>query len=108
MRRITSFLKRRWLEFRWGYNYISYIISGVNFITITYYLLLEGLDLTYIPIHIYALIVAVTLPNIAIAIGHFYHRKKQLTTDILVTNEPLLNEFRRILQEELDKRGIGK
>ena len=93
--KLSDFIKRRWLEFRWGWAYISYIISGINFITITYYLLLQNLGIN-IPIWLYALFVASILPILTISIGHFYHRKKQLTVDVELTFEPILQEIREL------------
>ena len=99
--RFSDFIKRRWLEFRWGWAYISYIISGINFITITYYLLLQNLGID-IPIWMYAFFVVSTLPIVTVFIGHFYHRKRQLNVDVELTFQPLIQEIRD-LKEVLEK-----
>ena len=93
-------LMRRWVEFRWGWMYISYIVSGINFITITYYLLIQDLGLD-IPLWLYALIIANIIPLITVSIGHFYHRRRQLYIDIHMIQEPAFKEIRRIIREEL-------
>lgn len=99
-----KFMKRRWLEFRWGYSYLAYILSGINFITITYYLLLDRIPVAkalFPRMWIYAVFAATVIPLVAVLIGHFWHKKRQLETDVLVTQEPMLREIRRIVREEL-------
>ena len=93
--KLVKWIQRRWLEFRWGWIYIAYIISSINFITITYYLLIRDLGIN-ISIYLYALIVAAILPVATVSIGHYYHRRHQLTTDVLLTYEPLLREIKLI------------
>ena len=95
-----KWIQRRWLEFRWGWMYIAYIISSINFITITYYLLIQDLGLA-VPLWLYASLVAVLLPIFTVSVGHFYHKRYQLHTDILVMYEPLVREIERIVRREL-------
>lgn len=93
-----KWLQRRWLEFRWGWLYISYILSLINFITITYYLLLENIGIG-IPIWLYTILVVTIVPLITISIGHFYHRRHQLDVDVSLTLRPVIKRLDEILNE---------
>ena len=97
-----EWLKRRWLEFRWGWIYISYIVSLTNFTVITYYLLIQDISLP-IPLHIYALLVITTLPPITIAIGHYIHLRHQLEIDIQLTYEKLVKQITKEISKEIIK-----
>jgi hypothetical protein len=102
-----EFFKRRWLEFRWGYSYIQYALGGINFLTITYYLLIErvpALKSIFPHFYMYAITGVIVLPLVAVTVGHL-HKKQQLRTDVAMSFEPLAEDIerrvRRVVREEM-------
>jgi hypothetical protein len=78
------------MEFRWGHNvYLVFALSFLNFLLITYRLLIERilvLEDIFPNLTIYAaFIILIYIPS-ATLIGH-YHRKKQLKVDVSLQAE---------------------
>jgi len=111
---LWQFIKRRWMELRWGHStYLVFLLSGVNFLLITYRFLIEyvpPLKAMFPQLWIFAVIFLVAYCPIAIVIGH-WHREAQLSTEqILVTQQnpylmDLIDRVRRIeaVVEQLEK-----
>jgi hypothetical protein len=110
-----SWFKRRWREFRWGHStYLVYIFGVVNFILITYRLLVEQLPFLaniFPSLSIYvASTITIYIP-IAILVGHI-HKVKQLKTDLEMSAErnpytlEIMDRLQRILDrmDEIEKR----
>jgi ABC-type bacteriocin/lantibiotic exporter with double-glycine peptidase domain len=103
-------LKRRWQEFRWGHSvYLVFALSFLNFLLITYRLLIEHvpfLESLFPNLTTYAAIALTVYVPIAVLVGHF-HRKRQLRTDIVLQAEQnpylleILERLKRI-EEKLE------
>lgn len=106
-----NWLMRRWQEFRWGHStYLTFFISFLNFILITYRFLID-----YVPflkslfprLSIYTACTLLVYIPLAVAIGHI-HRKRQLKITLAMTTEQdpyimeILNRVRKI-EELLEK-----
>jgi len=85
-----NWLKRRWQEFRWGHSvYLVFAFSFINFLLITYRLLIEYvviLHFTFPNLTVYAVVAFVIYIPVAVAVGHL-HRSKQLRTDVVMVSE---------------------
>ena len=93
-----DFIKRRWWEFRIGHGtYCAFLLSFVNFTTITYYLL-PFLKRLFPHFHLYVLTFVLFYVPAAVVIGHL-HRKKQLETDIYIQlqRSPWIRDLARAL-----------
>ena len=97
-----QWLKNRWLEMRWGLIYVSFVLTFITAVTVTY---------TDIPfIHTvfpnlidYALVGVLFGAFLFAPIVGYFHGKYQNPTDVLKTNKPLLDAIREVIREELDK-----
>lgn len=93
-----DWIRNRWLEYRWGYNYIG-LATGL------YQILL----LTAIFLGIRASGVALLLAYIGppLIVGTWIigalHKRYQLKTDLIMGNQPTFAEIRRIIREELER-----
>ena len=97
-----SWIRRRWWEFRQGHSiYLIFILTFVNFILISYRLLIEKITIfkELIPeLWIFALIfISVYIPA-AILIG-VWHRRTQLRVETTLVNQqnPVLAKMIRTL-----------
>ena len=97
-----GWIRRRWWEFRQGHSiYLIFILTFVNFILISYRLLIEkvGIFKELIPeLWIFALIfISIYIPA-AILIG-LWHRRTQLRVETTLVNQqnPLLAKMIRTL-----------
>lgn len=96
MKQNWEWLRRRFWDFRHGHGiYLNYILSFINFITITYHLLISNVRaLKPILPHwwLYALFFCLTYPPLAILIGYREYRRKQYPTEqkIAVKANPYL------------------
>ena len=126
-----SWIRRRWWEFRQGHSiYLIFILTFVNFILISYRLLIEKITIfkELIPeLWIFALIFILIYIPAAILIG-VWHRRTQLRVETTIMNQqnPVLakmirtlldvqtgvaseeeiNEFRKMLNK-IEKRSGG-
>lgn len=95
-------LRRRWYEFRQGHGiYLVFVLTFVNFILITYRLLIERVSVlqeVFAELWIFVILFILVYIPAAIGIGH-WHRKTQLKveTTISVLENPTLARFFRIL-----------
>ena len=97
-----SWIRRRWWEFRQGHSiYLIFILTFVNFILISYRLLIEKITIfkELIPeLWIFALLfISIYIPA-AILIG-LWHRRTQLRVETTLVNQqnPLLAKMIRTL-----------
>ena len=97
-----SWIRRRWWEFRQGHSiYLIFILTFVNFILISYRLLIEKISIfkELIPeLWIFALLfISIYIPA-AILIG-LWHRRTQLRVETTLVNQqnPLLAKMIRTL-----------
>jgi hypothetical protein len=94
----TLWLRRRWVEFRWGHSlYLALGLSAINFILITYRLLIEtvpALKAVFPHLWVYVLAFILIYPPLTISIGHL-HRTRQLRVEQALAGEqyPLLQEI---------------
>ena len=97
-----SWIRRRWWEFRQGHSiYLIFILTFVNFILISYRLLIEKITIfkELIPeLWIFALIFILIYIPAAILIG-VWHRRTQLRVETTLVNQqnPLLARMIRTL-----------
>ena len=97
-----SWIRRRWWEFRQGHSiYLIFLLTFVNFILISYRLLIEKISIfkELIPeLWIFALLfISIYIPA-AILIG-LWHRRTQLRVETTLVNQqnPLLAKMIRTL-----------
>lgn len=100
----TDWFKRRWQEFRWGHSvYLVFGFSFVNFLLITYRLLIEyvtALESAFQNLTVYAITTLIIYVPIAVGIGHF-HKSKQLKTDVVLVSEK--NPYLLEILEKLER-----
>lgn len=84
---MIQWLKRRWSEFRQGYQYLSWPLTLISFITVVYTLLVIRLldnfpilGILFPTVLEFAIFCGLLIPASAVIIGH-YHIKKQVMTD---------------------------
>jgi O-antigen/teichoic acid export membrane protein len=97
----AQWLKERWLEARWGLIYVSFVLSFITAATVTWSDIYQVHDFFPSLVEYAAVAVAVGAFVFAPLVGYL-HGKYQNPTDVLKANKPLLDEFRRIVREELD------
>ncbi len=113
----SGWIRRRWWEFRQGHSiYLVFALTFINFILITYRLLIERITIfkEVIPeLWIFAILFLIIYAPAAILIG-FWHRRTQLRveTTMLQHQNPVLAKWIRTLldvqtgkatQEEIDE-----
>lgn len=90
-------LKRFWFDFRNGHNtYLSFFLSFINFVLISYNFLIGG----FIPLWFFIILLLFTYIPLAVFVG-FLHRKKQLSTDIVLQAD--LNPYWKEVLKELEE-----
>jgi len=112
VKKITIWLRRRWMEFRWGHGvYLAFFLSFINFLLITYRLLIENvpsLNQWFPKLRLYAIFMLAIYIPLTVTIGHI-HRKKQLKIDqtLIAEQNPYfaeilrrLDKIEKILKEE--------
>lgn len=81
-----NWLKERFWDFRQGHGvYLSYLLSFMSFITITYVLLISKIpemEKVFPTVYIYAAFFLIAYPSAAIIIGFKIFRKSQFKTDL--------------------------
>ena len=101
---VVEFLKRRWLEFRWGHTiYLGFLLSMINFIVITYTLLIERIGFfkeLFPRLSLYIIFFIIIYPPLAILMGYL-HRKKQLKTEQFLIG--MMNPYTMEILERLRK-----
>ena len=114
MRKIVIWLRRRWMEFRWGHGvYLTFFLSFINFLLITYRLLIENIPILnqWFPrLVVYSVFMLIVYIPLAIAVGYM-HRKKQLKIDqtLIAEQNPYFAEIlRRLKKLEADLNRLGK
>lgn len=102
MKKITIWFRRRWMEFRWGHGvYLAFFLSFINFLLITYRLLIENipfLNQWFPRLGLYAIFMLAIYIPLAVAVGHI-HRKRQLKIDqtLIAEQNPYFAEILRKL-----------
>lgn len=102
-----NWVKRRWVEFRFGHStYLSFVLSITNFLLITYTFLVERVPVlnTLFPhLWMFAAVGLIAYVPLSVLVG-FWHRKKQLSVDGALNAEvnPYTLEILRRL-EKLEK-----
>ncbi len=97
------FIRRRWLDFRWGHGlYLIFALSFANFILIFHRLLIERVEFLneiFSSLWFFALVFVILYIPISIVIG-IWHRKTQLSVENELTmkhNVFLARNFRVLL-----------
>jgi len=100
----TDWLKRRWQEFRWGHGvYLIFAFSFLSFLLITYRFLVEYvtfLERLFPNLTFYAIIGLIIYVPTATIVGYF-HRTKQLKTDMTLAQEQ--NPYTLEILEKLER-----
>jgi len=97
-KKVWLWLRRRWMELRLGHTtYLVFFISAVNFVLISYRLLIERvpfLEKMFPSLWIFAVVFSAIYIPLAILIGR-WHRLRQLKIDqtILVEQNPVIMEI---------------
>ena len=97
-----GWVRRRWFEFRQGHSiYLIFILTFLNFILITYRLLIEKVSFLqelFAELWIFVVLFILVYIPAAITIGH-WHRTTQLKVEstLSILENPTLARFFRIL-----------
>jgi len=99
---ITSFSRRRWMNFRHGHSiYLIFALTFINFILIFYRLLIERVDFIsdiFSSLWVFAIVFILIYIPVAVLIGH-WHRKTQLKVEmeLMQRQNPMLARWFRVL-----------
>ena len=99
-----GWVRRRWFDFRMGHSiYLVFVLTFVNFILITYRLLIERVTFLqdiFNELWIFVFIFIFVYAPAAILIGH-WHRKTQLKVDATISllENPLFAKWLRIIMD---------
>lgn len=94
--------RRRWLEFREGHGiYLIFLMTFINFVLITYRLLIERVPFLqgiFSELWIFVIVFLISYLPLAIILGH-WHRKTQYTIEARVKHEqdPFIATLFRVL-----------
>jgi hypothetical protein len=86
----AEWIRRRWWEFRFGHStYLSFFVSFSQFIILAYTLYLPRVSWVFdiFPnISVFALVFVSTYIPLAVLIGHYIHRKRQMQTELVLSS----------------------
>lgn len=105
----TPWLRRRWLDFRFGHStYLIFIISLANFVLIFHRLLIERVDFLneiFENLWVFTIIFILIYIPVSIAVGA-WHRKTQLKVESTQTmnQNPVMAKMIRSLLDIIDGR----
>lgn len=98
-----EWIKRRWLEFRWGHGtYLAFFLSFANFVMISYNFMFETV---FKSMALFAITFCLLYFPFAVFLG-VLHRKYQRDIDVEISQKPILNAIKDLKKEieDLKKR----
>lgn len=93
-----SWIRKRWLEYRWGFNYIGLATGLYNILILTAIFLNVRAD------SLYLLFIIVSVPFVAVTwfVGRL-HGQFQQRTDALLSYRPVFEEYGKITERVVRK-----